>query len=160
MFVWAKQARLIRVAKGRVHAVAKARPLLADLLAPWGRAFEAPFALRGPLLAGPDGYDDTSMLFDAYEDVLPDLLNTLYSLPYPMPWPRLRESVHLAYRTYSAFGAPTQREQRAWPLDADHEPAPRPGRPGTPRRDHPRTRHGRPRLAGPPGFRRAPRSAG
>jgi hypothetical protein len=33
--------------------------------------------------------------FDAYEYVLPDVLNTLYSLPAAMPWPRLRDSVHL-----------------------------------------------------------------
>ncbi|MFJ2203240.1 hypothetical protein [Streptomyces violaceusniger] len=121
LFAWAKQARLIRVAKGRVCAVAKARPLLADPLALWERAFEAFFELRGPLLGGPDGYDATSMLFDVYQDVLPDILNTLYSLPYPMPWPRLRDSVHLAYRMSFTLGGAPEREQRAWLLDADHD---------------------------------------
>ncbi|MGO4420444.1 hypothetical protein AB4Z54_17360, partial [Streptomyces sp. MCAF7] len=43
LFAWAKQARLIRVAKGRVYAVAKACSVLADPLALWGRAFEAFF---------------------------------------------------------------------------------------------------------------------
>ncbi|WP_254885893.1 hypothetical protein [Streptomyces sp. NA02950] len=121
LFAWAKQARLIRVAKGRVYAVAKARPVLADPLALWERAFEAFFELRGPLLGGPNGYDATSMLFDVYQDVLPDVLNTLYSLPYPMPWPRLRDSVHLAYRMSFALGGAPEREQRAWLLDADHD---------------------------------------
>ncbi|GAA3641736.1 hypothetical protein GCM10022420_014640 [Streptomyces iranensis] len=114
LFAWAKQARLIRVAKGRVYAVAKARPVLADPLALWERAFQAFFELRGPLLGGPDGYNATSMLFDVYQDVLPDILNTLYSLPYPMPWPRLRDSVHLAYRMSFTLGGAPEREQRAW----------------------------------------------
>ncbi|MET7934289.1 hypothetical protein [Streptomyces sp. NPDC005322] len=120
LFAWAKQARLIRVVKGRVYAVAKARPVLADPLALWERAFEAFFELRGPLLGGPDGYG-ASMLFDVYQDVLPDVLNTLYSLPYPMPWPRLRDSVHLAYRMSFDLGGATERERRAWLLDADHD---------------------------------------
>ncbi len=121
LFAWAKQARLIRVAKGRVYAVAKARPVLADPLALWERAFEAFFELRGPLLGGPDGYDAASMLFDVYREVLPDVLNTLYSLPYPMPWPRLRDSVHLAYRMSFSLGGAPEREQRAWLLDADQD---------------------------------------
>ncbi|MGW3571509.1 hypothetical protein ACWDSL_47845 [Streptomyces sp. NPDC000941] len=121
LFAWAKQARLIRVAKGRVYAVAKARPVLADPLALWERAFEAFFELRGPLLRGPNEYDVPSMLFDVYREVLPDVLNTLYSLPYPMPWPRLRNSVHLAYRMSFHLGGAPEREQRAWLLDADHD---------------------------------------
>ncbi|MGW1887701.1 hypothetical protein [Streptomyces sp. NPDC001970] len=95
---WAKAARLVRVAKGRLYAVAKAEPLLRDPLALWRRAFEAFFELRGPLIGSRSGWHVESMLFDAYDDVLPDVLATLYSLPYPMPWPRLRDSVHLAYR--------------------------------------------------------------
>jgi hypothetical protein len=95
---WAKKARLVRVAKGRLYAVARARPVLADPLQLWLRAFEACFALRQALIGARSGWHVESMLFDAYEDVLEDVLNTLYSLPYPMPWPRLRDSVHLAYR--------------------------------------------------------------
>lgn len=76
--------------------MAKARPLIKDPLALWQRAFEAVFELREPLIGDRDGYRPTSMLYEVYEDVLPDILNTLYSLPHPMPWPRLRESTHLA----------------------------------------------------------------
>lgn len=123
LFAWAKQARLVRVARGRVYAVARARPVLADPLTLWERAFAVLFELRGPLLGDPGGYGATSMLFDTYEDVLPDVLNTLYSLPYPMPWPRLRDSVHLAYRARFDLGldaAPRQRRQM-WLLDADQD---------------------------------------
>lgn len=95
---WAKRARLVRVVQGRLYAVTRARPLLADPLQLWLRAFDAGFELRRALLGARSGWGVESMLFDVYEDVLGDLLNTLYSLPYPMPWPRLRDTVHLAYR--------------------------------------------------------------
>ncbi|MEV7238801.1 hypothetical protein AB0N06_34280 [Streptomyces sp. NPDC051020] len=95
---WAKKARLVRVAKGRLYAVAKAEPLLKDPLALWRRAFETFSELRGPLLGARGGRHVESMLFDSFEDAVPDVLNTLYSLPYAMPWPRLRDSLHLGYR--------------------------------------------------------------
>lgn len=95
---WAKKARLVRVAKGRLYAVAKARPVLADPLQLWLRAFDALFELRQALIGARSGWHIESMLFDIYDEMLEDVLNTLYSLPYPMPWPRLRDSVHLGYR--------------------------------------------------------------
>ncbi|HLI35763.1 MAG TPA: hypothetical protein VKV80_00250 [Streptosporangiaceae bacterium] len=107
-FEWAKQARLVRTAKGRLYAVARARPVLQDALALWLRAFEALPGLRGPLL-GARAWQPESMLFELYHEVLPDVLNTLYSLPEPMPWPQLRDSVHLAYRA-------------AFPLPGDDDP--------------------------------------
>lgn len=116
---WAKTARLVRVAKGRLYAVAKAEPLLRDPLALWRRAFEAFFELRGPLIGPRSGWHVESMLFDAYDDVLPDVLATLYSLPHPMPWPRLRDSVHLAYRAgfqLGGFGG-----HSLWFEDADRD---------------------------------------
>ncbi|MEU6373324.1 hypothetical protein [Streptomyces sp. NPDC046909] len=100
---WAKKARLVRVAKGRLYAVAKARPVLADPLQLWLRAFDACFELRKELIGARSGWHVESMLFDVYEEVLEDVLNTLYSLPYPMPWPHLRDSVHLAYRSGFRF---------------------------------------------------------
>ena len=122
LFAWAKRARLVRTAKGRLCQVAKARPLLQDPLALWLRAFETLFELREPLLGGPpDTYTPTSMLYAAYEDVLPDVLNTLYSLPFPMPWPRLRDSVHLSYRTRFNLVGADPRDVRGWLQDADHD---------------------------------------
>ncbi|MER7834522.1 hypothetical protein ABTY98_01060 [Streptomyces sp. NPDC096040] len=94
----ARQARLVRVVKGRLYAVAKAAPELKDPLALWRRAFDAVFGLRRPLLGAKSGWHVESLLFDTYEDTLADILNTLYSLPHPMPWPRLRDSVDYGHR--------------------------------------------------------------
>ncbi|WP_329584606.1 hypothetical protein OG500_30145 [Kitasatospora sp. NBC_01250] len=119
VFEWAKKARLVRPAKGRLYAVAKARPVLNDPLALWQRAFEALFELREALIGDRDGYRPTSMLYAVYEDILPDILNTLYSLPHPMPWPRLRESTHLAYRARYRFSGDDTAQERMWLRAAD-----------------------------------------
>lgn len=117
---WAKTARLVRVVKGRLYAVAKAQPLLRDPLALWRRAFEAFFKLRGPLIGARGGWRPESMLFVVYEEVLSDVLATLYSLPYPMPWPRLRDSVHLTYRAWFELDAPGG-HRTMWLDQADHD---------------------------------------
>lgn len=101
---WAKTARLIRVVKGRLYAVAKAEPVLNDPLALWRRAFDAFRELPSPVRGGRGGRYGESVLFDEYDMygvVLPDVLATLYSLPYPMPWPGLRDTVALAHRSSS-----------------------------------------------------------
>ncbi|WP_338778225.1 hypothetical protein [Streptomyces sp. DG1A-41] len=118
---WAKKARLVRVAKGRLYAVARARPVLTDPLQLWLRAFEACFELRQTLIGARSGWHVESMLFDAYEDVLEDVLNTLYSLPYPMPWPRLRDSVHLAYRVRFQLDGGSDVQHRMWFEHADRD---------------------------------------
>ncbi|MEV6589909.1 hypothetical protein [Streptomyces acidicola] len=118
---WAKKARLVRVVKGRLCAVARARPALADPLQLWLRAFDACFDLRHALIGAPSGWHVESMLFDAYEDVLEDVLNTLYSLPYPMPWPRLRDSVHLAYRARFQLDGGSDIQHRMWFEHADRD---------------------------------------
>ncbi|MFI8305375.1 hypothetical protein ACIF80_18395 [Streptomyces sp. NPDC085927] len=118
---WAKKARLVRVAKGRLYAVARARPVLADPLQLWLRAFDACFELRQALIGARSGWHVESMLFDAYEDVLEDVLNTLYSLPYPMPWPRLRDSVHLAYRARFQLDSGSDLRHRMWFEHADRD---------------------------------------
>ncbi|MEW2414042.1 hypothetical protein AB0953_09985 [Streptomyces sp. NPDC046866] len=104
VFELARAARLVRVVKGRVHAVGKAAGDLRDPLALWRRAFDAVFGMRRQLLGAKSSGHAESMLFDAYEDILPDVLNTLYSLPHPMPWPRLRDSVDHAYRVRFQLG--------------------------------------------------------
>jgi hypothetical protein len=118
---WAKKARLVRVAKGRLYAVAKARPALADPLQLWLRAFDACFELRQALIGAHSGWHVESMLFDVYEDVLEDMLNTLYSLPHPMPWPRLRDCVHLAYRTRFELDGGSDLQHRMWFEHADRD---------------------------------------
>ncbi|WP_406339659.1 hypothetical protein OG987_33560 [Streptomyces sp. NBC_01620] len=112
---WAKKARLVRVAKGRLYAVAKAQPLLQDPLALWRLAFETFPDLRVPLLGTRSGRHVGSMLFDSFEDTVPDVLNTLYSLPHAMPWPRLRDSLHLRYRAEHELTG-----RYAWQMELDH----------------------------------------
>ncbi|MEV0492810.1 hypothetical protein [Streptomyces atratus] len=105
---WAKTARLIRVVKGKLHAVAKAEPVLNDPLELWRRAFDAFCELRGPVRGARGGRYRKSVLsgaYDLYDVILPDVLATLYSLPYPMPWPALRDTVRLAHRSPSLLGA-------------------------------------------------------
>lgn len=118
---WAKKARLVRVAKGRLYAVAKARPVLADPLQLWSRAFDALFELRQALIGARSGWHVESMLFDIYDEMLEDVLNTLYSLPYPMPWPRLRDSVHLGYRARFQLDAGSDLRHRMWFEHADRD---------------------------------------
>ncbi|MDH6216648.1 hypothetical protein [Streptomyces pseudovenezuelae] len=118
---WAKKARLVRVTKGRLYAVAKARPALADPLQLWLSAFDACFELRQALIGPRGGWHVESMLFDVYDEMLEDVLNTLYSLPYPMPWPRLRDSVHLAYRARFQLDAGPDLQHRMWFEHADRD---------------------------------------
>lgn len=126
VFEWAKKARLVRPAKGRLYAVAKARPVLNDPLALWQRAFEALFELREALIGDRDGYRPTSMLYAVYEDILPDILNTLYSLPIPCPgpgcgnrptWPTAPATVSAATtprRSGCGSGQPTPTSTTSW----------------------------------------------
>ncbi|MFF6980328.1 hypothetical protein ACFZAV_22090 [Streptomyces sp. NPDC008343] len=118
---WARKARLVRVAKGRLYAVAKARPVLADPLQLWLRAFDTCFELRQALVGARSGWHVESMLFDVYEEVLEDVLNTLYSLPYTMPWPHLRDSVHQAYRAGFRFDDGADLQHRMWFEHADRD---------------------------------------
>ncbi|MFE7357256.1 hypothetical protein ACFU8Q_29950 [Streptomyces sp. NPDC057543] len=112
---WAKKARLVRTAKGRLYAVAKAQPLMEDPLALWRHVFETFSELRGPLLGARSGRHVESMLFDSFEDAVQDVLNALYSLPHAMPWPRLRDSLHLRYRAeYDLSG------RCAWQMELGH----------------------------------------
>ncbi|HEY1971224.1 MAG TPA: hypothetical protein VGH89_24940 [Pseudonocardia sp.] len=89
----ARKIRLVRVVKNRLVRVAKAAPLLRDGLALWTAAFDALPSLD--LLARPGSWvaEHTRMLASILDDVLPDVLNTVYGLPEPMPVIRLAESV-------------------------------------------------------------------
>lgn len=60
-----------------------------------------------------------SLLYDVYEDTLADILNTLYSLPARMPWPLLRDSVHLTYRTAYDIDRADAHIRSAWLQRAD-----------------------------------------
>ncbi|WP_327294258.1 hypothetical protein [Streptomyces sp. NBC_01197] len=94
---WAKKAGTVRIAEGRMYAVAKARALVNDPLALWRRTFDTFTDLRAPLVAPGSGWHLPSPLATGFGQVVPDVLNTLYGLPYPMPWPRLRDTVRGVY---------------------------------------------------------------
>lgn len=89
----AKKIRVVRVVKNRMIRVAKAAPVLRNGLMLWTVAFDA---LPTPgLLVGPRSWvAEHTLMFDAIlDDVLPDILNTVYGLPEPIPMIRLAESV-------------------------------------------------------------------
>lgn len=120
LFEWARKARLVRTVKGRAGTGGQGRTLLADPLTLWQRAFGAVAELGEVLLGSRGGWAPApSMLYDVYEETLPDVLNTLYSLPEPMPWPRLRDSVHLAYRSAYDLDGIDPRRRSVWLGHAD-----------------------------------------
>ncbi|WP_147143326.1 hypothetical protein [Stackebrandtia albiflava] len=92
LVAWAKRARLVRRYRGRLVPVARARRVLADPIALWRRLFEAIPALGGRFLR-PDPAAPPSALEPGFDEVLPDILSSLYSLPSPMPVKRLEETV-------------------------------------------------------------------
>lgn len=95
----AKKIRVVRVVKNRLVRVAKAAPMLRDGMALWTASFDAQPALG--LLTRPSTWfgEHTRMLSSIIDEVLPDVLNTLYGLPAPMPVVRLSESVWAACTT-------------------------------------------------------------
>jgi hypothetical protein len=100
LFTWAKKARLVRVSKGRVLRVAKAVPLLRDPEALWRRAFETFFDLGEVICVPVTVWDRSSPLSLMFDEMLPDVLNSVYSIPHPMPVVRLQETVWLACQEY------------------------------------------------------------
>ncbi|WP_446223340.1 hypothetical protein ACTWPB_27215 [Nocardia sp. IBHARD005] len=97
LLAWAREARLVRVINGELRAVAKARPLLSDPIALWHRLFDSFFELGDAVLpaGGPYGW--------MCEDVTADVLNTLYSMPYPMPIIRLEIPVWMTWQERFSF---------------------------------------------------------
>ncbi len=96
LFELAKGARIVRVVKGKLVRVAKAAPLLKNAVALWSAAFDA--LPRPGLLVKEGGWGPgyAELLDRCLDIVLPDVLNTLYGMPEPIPVVRLAESVWLA----------------------------------------------------------------
>ncbi|WP_306363277.1 hypothetical protein [Nocardia sp. CC227C] len=114
LVAWAKHLRLVRVVQGELRQVARARPLLRDSLALWRRAFDAVLE-SAEITYGTSRFDDLSPLSDVHELVLPDMLNTLYGMPHPMPLRRLEEPVLAQWsENYADFtAAGSARDERA-----------------------------------------------
>lgn len=90
---WAKKARLVRKQGGKLVPVAKSRPLLDDAEALWQRAFEAAFDLGEAVIRPWWTGEPPSPVSQFYDDIAPDLLNTIYSMPEPLPVSRMVEPV-------------------------------------------------------------------
>ncbi|MGW4398741.1 hypothetical protein ACWEHA_25965 [Amycolatopsis nivea] len=92
----AKEIRVVRVVKGKLVRVAKNARLLRDSLALWIAAFDA---LPSPelVIQGRWVPQYTVLFGEIIDIVLPDVLNTLYGFPEPMPVVRLEETVWLSF---------------------------------------------------------------
>ncbi|MEU0530920.1 hypothetical protein [Amycolatopsis tolypomycina] len=103
LFELAKRTRVVRAVKGKLVRVAKAAPLVKDALALWTAAFDA-LPARGLLIKGSGwGPGYTELLDESLDIVLPDVLNTIYGLPEPVPVVRLAETVWLACVEHTYF---------------------------------------------------------
>ncbi|WP_405644372.1 hypothetical protein [Streptomyces sp. NBC_00019] len=111
LVAWATAARLIRVRKGRLVAVAKARKDVDDPAALAARAVRSLPELRERLLPHPSrkdgegGLGEWSALFPRFADLVADLLAALYGMPVASPWPVLWATVRAAYLDDPFFGA-------------------------------------------------------
>jgi hypothetical protein len=90
---WALRARIIRQQGTRLLPVAKARPLLADPEALWQCAFESTFAIADAVCRPAWADEPPSPVQQTFDEVVPDVLATIYSMEEPVPVPRLAESV-------------------------------------------------------------------
>ncbi|MGH8795328.1 MAG: hypothetical protein ACRDXX_22130 [Stackebrandtia sp.] len=119
---WAKRMRLIRRHRGRLVPVAKTAKLTRDPLALWRRAFDVLADLGEVICRRPDADEDASMAAFVFPELLPDVLNSLYSLPAAMPVRRLDETVW--WHCCGAFFEidelpPAQRERERRMVDVD-----------------------------------------
>lgn len=105
VFTWAKAARLVRVSKGRLLRVAKAAPLLRNPERLWSRAFESFLEVGAAIGTPASTWSYASPLVELFDDVLPDVLNSVYGMPSAMPLCRLEETVWLACQEYLSLDA-------------------------------------------------------
>jgi hypothetical protein len=132
IFVWAKKAGLVRARGKRLMQAVEAKPLVADAdagagsradvdvalgagaLALWQRAFDAFFELRDVVCVPIWADEGPSMLHEVYAEAVPEVLNTIYSLPYPMPMVRLEESVWQSCRRQFSIDGASFLQQEGW----------------------------------------------
>lgn len=88
----AKKVRLLRVRDNRLVRVAKNQSLLADPEALWNRLFET-LLTEVDVVLPPNRYFGDGILALEYADHMPDVCNTIYGLPEPMPLVRLVEPI-------------------------------------------------------------------
>lgn len=88
----AKKARLVRVVKNRLVRIARSRPVMKDPLALSARLFATICEARDAVVP-PHRYFGSSLLYPDYDETIPDVLNTLYGMPAPMPVLLLEEPI-------------------------------------------------------------------
>ncbi|WP_322779560.1 hypothetical protein [Frankia sp. Cas4] len=111
---WAKKLRLIRVVKSRLVQIAKSQPLLLDGLALWTMAINT-FAELADAVVRPRLYGHRpGMLHDLFEEIAPDLLNTIYGMPAPVPVVRLGESMWTSCQAAFAIDDADESQQEIW----------------------------------------------
>lgn len=110
----AKKTRVIRAVKGKLVRVAKNARLLKDSLALWTAAFEG---LPSPELVtrgNPWAPQYTVLFGGIIDEVLPDILNTLYGFSDSVPTARLEESVWLSFREAVWFEEMDETTEAEW----------------------------------------------
>ncbi|MFB4281938.1 hypothetical protein ACBJ59_42065 [Nonomuraea sp. MTCD27] len=120
LLAWAKEARLIRVSKGRLLRVAKAAPLLRDPEALWSRAFAVLPHLGGVITTPVATWRPAALLAELFDEILPDILNTLYGMD-DMPVTRLAETVWLACQTSFVFDDAEPHLRDLWREQVAHD---------------------------------------
>ncbi|MCT9931444.1 hypothetical protein N5079_14580 [Planotetraspora sp. A-T 1434] len=120
LLAWAKGPRLVRVSKGRLLRVAKAAALLRDPEALWSRAFEVFFDLGDAVAAPASTWMDSSMLVKDFDELLPDVLNSVYGMSSPVPVVRLQETVWLACQDHFFF-KPDAVKEEVWRRQTDRD---------------------------------------
>ncbi|WP_245642550.1 hypothetical protein [Nonomuraea candida] len=113
LLAWAGKLRLTRTAKGRIYRVAKAAPLLRDPEALWRRAFEVLPELGREVTVPVGTWRPVPLLAEVFEEVLPDVLNTMYGLD-DLPVVRLEETVWLACQEYFVLDEQEERLRDLW----------------------------------------------
>jgi hypothetical protein len=86
---WAKKSRLVRKQGNMLVPVAKSQTLLDDAEALWQRAFDAAFDLGEAAILPRFTNEPQTPVSQLYNDIAPDLLNTIYSMPEPLPVSRM-----------------------------------------------------------------------
>ncbi len=94
--------------------VAKSQPLLRAGLALWTAAFNT-FNELADAVVQPRVYGHApGMLHDVFDEAVPDVLNTIYGMPAPVPVERLAESVWLSCQTAFDLDDEDESRQSIW----------------------------------------------
>ncbi|MCW3839149.1 hypothetical protein ONA70_03435 [Micromonospora yasonensis] len=118
LVAWARAARVVRVAKGRLLPVKSAAKLLADPLALSRRAFTALFELGGAVCGA--GWAE-SVLRWRFDDAVFAVTMALYIGPEPVAVDELRQLAYQAACDGLGFDPGSEEQERGWRQAADND---------------------------------------